>query len=62
MGTSGALEWIGIFYNELSSKFVGVGSLYFLCSWFFFCAFFFFFFSLLPFPLAFFFICCRGVL
>lgn len=41
MGAPGALEWIGIFYNESSSKSVGVGSLYFLCSWFLFCAFFF---------------------
>lgn len=27
MGVPGTLEWIGIFYNESSSKFVGVRSL-----------------------------------
>lgn len=59
MGAPGALEWIGIFYNESSSKSVGVGSLYFLCSWFFFVL---FFPLLLPFPLVFYLFFYRGVL
>lgn len=58
MGAPGALEGIGIFYNE-SSEFVGVGSLYFLGPWFFLFCVFLYLFSVST-GIGFF--CCRGVL